>query len=94
MRQKLSWKDMIDQGYVIAGSPATVRERLEYAIKELNTGHLMVLCQFGSMPPELARQNTELFAKDIMPHVRPLFNDWEDHWWPHPMAQTAQQKDS
>jgi alkanesulfonate monooxygenase SsuD/methylene tetrahydromethanopterin reductase-like flavin-dependent oxidoreductase (luciferase family) len=94
MRQKLSWKDMIDQGYVIAGSPATVRERLEYAIKELNTGHLMVLCQFGSMPPELVRKNTELFAKDIMPHVRPLFNDWEDHWWPHPMAQTAQQKDS
>jgi alkanesulfonate monooxygenase SsuD/methylene tetrahydromethanopterin reductase-like flavin-dependent oxidoreductase (luciferase family) len=94
MRQKLSWKDMIDQGYVIAGSPATVRERLEYAIKELNTGHLMVLCQFGSMPPELVRKNTELFANDIMPHVRPLFNDWEDHWWPHPMAQTAQQKDS
>ena len=94
MRQKLSWKDMIDQGYVIAGSPATVRERLEYAIKELNTGHLMVLCQFGSMPPELVRKNTELFAQEIMPHIRPLFNDWEDHWWPHPMAQTAQQKDS
>jgi len=40
------------------------------------------------------RKNTELFAKGIMPHVRPLFNDWEDRWWPHPMAQTAQQKDS
>ena len=90
MRSKLSWKDMVDQGYVIGGSPATVRERLEYAIKELNTGHLMVLCQFGSMPPELARQNTELFAKEIMPHIKPLYNDWEDHWWPQPMAQTAQ----
>ena len=41
----------------------TVRERLQYAIKELHTGHLMVLCQFGSMPPELARQNTNSLPK-------------------------------
>ena len=86
LRSKLSWKDMLEQGYVIGGSPATVRERLEYAIKELHTGHLMVLCQFGSMPPELARQNTELFAKEVAPHVRPLYNEWEDRWWPQPLA--------
>jgi hypothetical protein len=90
LRSKLSWKDMLEQGYVIGGSPATVRERLEYAIKELHTGHLMVLCQFGSMPPELARQNTALFAKEVAPHVRPLYNEWEDRWWPQPLAQTAQ----
>jgi alkanesulfonate monooxygenase SsuD/methylene tetrahydromethanopterin reductase-like flavin-dependent oxidoreductase (luciferase family) len=89
MRNKLTWKDMLEQGYVIGGSPATVRDRLEYAIKELHTGHLMVLCQFGSMPPELTRQNTELFAREVMPHVRPLFNEWEDRWWPHPMAHSA-----
>jgi len=90
MRTKLSWQDLLDQGYVIGGSPATVRERLEYAIKELHTGHLMVLCQFGSMPPELARQNTELFAKEVAPHVRPLFQEWEDRWWPQPVVPTAQ----
>ena len=89
MRSQLSWKDLLDQGYVIGGSPATVRERLEYAIKELHTGHLMVLCQFGSMPPELARQNTELFAKEVAPHVRPLYNEWEDRWWPQSLLQTA-----
>ena len=33
LRSKLSWKDMLEQGYVIGGSPATVRERLAYAIK-------------------------------------------------------------
>ncbi len=80
----------INQGYVIGGSPATVRERLEYAIHELHTGHLMVLCQFGSMPPELARQNTALFAKEVAPHVRPLFNTWDDRWWPQPWPQTTQ----
>jgi hypothetical protein len=77
---------MIEQGYVIGGSAATVRERLEYAIGELHTGHLMVLCQFGSMPPELVRKNTGLFARDVMPHIRPLFTEWEDHWWPQTRA--------
>jgi hypothetical protein len=24
--------------------------------------------------------------------VRPMFNDWEDHWWPQPMAETVQQR--
>ena len=89
LRSKLSWKDMLEQGYVIGGSPATVRERLAYAIQELHTGHLLVLCQFGSMPPDLVRQNTELFAKEVAPYVRPLYNEWEDHWWPQPLAQMA-----
>jgi hypothetical protein len=89
LRSKLSWKDMLEQGYVIGGSPATVRERLAYAIQELHTGHLMVLCQFGSMPPDLARQNTELFAKEVAPYVRPLYSAWEDHWWPQPLTLTA-----
>jgi hypothetical protein len=62
---------------------------LEYAITELHTGHLMVLCQFGSMPPELVRQNTELFAREVASHVRPLFQEWEDRWWPQPAVSTA-----
>jgi hypothetical protein len=91
MRGKLTWGDLVDKGYVIGGSPATVRERLEYAIKELNTGHLMVLCQFGSMPPELAKKNTELFAREVAPHVRPLFNTWENRWWSQPLNHTVSQ---
>ena len=44
-RGGLKWKDFIDQGYVIAGSPKTVRERLREAMKSLNCGHLMMLMQ-------------------------------------------------
>ena len=55
-REGLKWKDFIDQGYVIAGSPKTVRERLREAMKSLNCGHLMMLMQLGSMPPELVQQ--------------------------------------
>ena len=53
---------------MIAGSPKTVRERLREAMKTLNCGHLMILQQIGSMPPELVRKSTELFAREVMPH--------------------------
>src|SRR5499427_8082969 len=34
----LTWKELVDGGYVIAGSPATVRERMEHMIKDLRLG--------------------------------------------------------
>jgi alkanesulfonate monooxygenase SsuD/methylene tetrahydromethanopterin reductase-like flavin-dependent oxidoreductase (luciferase family) len=89
IRENLKWKEFIEQGYVIAGSPATVRERLREAITMLNVGHLMVLCQFGNLDKERTRKNTELFAKEVMPHLRDMWSEWEDHWWPKPMAMRA-----
>ena len=89
IRENLTWKDFIEQGYVIAGSPATVRERLREAIKMLNVGHLMVLCQFGNLDKERTRKNTELFATEVMPHLRHMWSGWQDHWWPKPMAVRA-----
>src|SRR5215469_4236211 len=44
-REGLTWKDFLDQGFIIAGSPRTVRERLREAMKSLNCGHLMMLMQ-------------------------------------------------
>ena len=81
-REGLKWKDFIDEGYVIAGSPKTVRERLREAMKTLNCGHLMILQQIGSMPPELVRKSTDLFAREVMPHLRDLWTDFEDKWSP------------
>jgi hypothetical protein len=81
-REGLKWKDFLDQGYVIAGSPKTVRERLREAMKSLNCGHLMILQQIGSMPPELVRKSTNLFATEVMPYMRDLWTDFEDRWSP------------
>jgi hypothetical protein len=78
----------MEDGYVIGGSPETVRQKLEEAAKALRVGHMMVLLQFGSMPPELVRKNTELFAKEVMPHLRPLWSEYEDHWWIKPLPTT------
>ena len=44
-------------------------------VEAWHTNHLMVLCQYGSIPSALARQNTELFAKAVAPHVQPLSNE-------------------
>ena len=62
-----------------------MRQQLEEAAKALHVGHMMVLLQFGSMPPELVRKNTELFAKEVLPHVRHLWSEYEDHWWITPL---------
>ena len=80
---RLSWKEMIEAGYVIVGSPTTVAEQLHHAARTLNVGHLMLLLQFGNMSKDLTRHNTELFARRVMPEIHSLFDDqWEDRWWP------------
>ena len=83
-----TWKDYIDNGNVIAGGPRTVRERLREAIEGLRVGHLMLLCQFVDMPRELADKNTELFATEVMPHLRDIWSDYEDRWWPRPLEES------
>lgn len=89
-RQDKTWKEFVDEGYVIAGSPITVRERLRDMAKRMNIGHLMVLQQIGSMPKDLTMRNTELFARDVLPHLRELWTDkWKDHWWIQPMNKPA-----
>jgi len=81
-RQSLDWGKYVDQGYVIAGSPQTVRQQLLDCIKSLRVGHLMVLLQIGSMPKDLTLQNTELFAREVLPHVRDVWPGHKDRWWP------------
>ena len=82
---QLKWRDFVEQGYILAGSPESVRQQLEEAAKALRVGHMMVLLQFGSMPPELVRKNTELFAREVLPHVQQLWSEYEDRWWINPL---------
>ncbi len=77
---------ILEQGYVIVGTPDEVAEQLRAIAHEFNLGNLMMLLQFGNMSKDLAQYNTELFAKQVMPQLTDL---WEDEWehlaWPKPM---------
>ena len=85
-----TWDEIVDQGYVVIGSPDEVAEKLREVCVNLNVGHLMLLCQFGNMGAELARYNTELYAREVLPQIKDLFDDaWEDRWWPTPLAAPA-----
>lgn len=77
------FKDYVKEQFVIGGSPATVVDQLKEAIKNLRVGNLMVLLHIGSMPHELTLKNVELFGKEVLPHIRHIWDEeWENHWWP------------
>lgn len=79
----LKYRDFVDRGFLIAGSPATVRDQLLEEVQRLRIGHLMVLLHFGSMDHELCLKNIELFSREVLPALEGLWDDeWEDRWWP------------
>jgi alkanesulfonate monooxygenase SsuD/methylene tetrahydromethanopterin reductase-like flavin-dependent oxidoreductase (luciferase family) len=76
---------------VIGGSPDTVVEELENAIRTLRIGHLMVILQLQSMDRELTEYNTRLFAEKVLPRIRPIWEKegYVDHWWPQGATRNA-----
>jgi len=84
---ELTFKDLVEQGNIIAGTPDQVTEQLEQVIKDLHIGHLMILNQFGSIPHDLAMENIRRCATQVLPKLRHLWEgEWEDHWWIKPLA--------
>jgi len=73
---------IVDNGYVVVGSPDEVAEQLRTIATDLNVGHLLLLMNFGNMSRDLTEYNTRLFAEKVMPQLRDLFSEWDDPWWP------------
>jgi alkanesulfonate monooxygenase SsuD/methylene tetrahydromethanopterin reductase-like flavin-dependent oxidoreductase (luciferase family) len=84
----LTWRDLVDQGYVIAGSPQTVHDRMVDLANTLRVGNIFGLFQIGDMPADKVRHSTQLFAEKVMPRLKAeLFPEWrqEDRFWIKPM---------
>jgi alkanesulfonate monooxygenase SsuD/methylene tetrahydromethanopterin reductase-like flavin-dependent oxidoreductase (luciferase family) len=83
----LTWKDLVEGGYVIAGGPDTVREQTEDMIKTLRLGTVFTLLHMGNMPDEKTRYSSQLFAEKVMPQLQNLWPEMEgdDRWWPTAM---------
>jgi alkanesulfonate monooxygenase SsuD/methylene tetrahydromethanopterin reductase-like flavin-dependent oxidoreductase (luciferase family) len=84
---ELTWKDLIEGGHVIAGSPETVRQRTEDLAKGLHVGNLFCLMHVGDMPTDKCMYSTKLFADKVMPKLRGMFPEYadDDRFWCHPI---------
>ena len=52
----------------------------------------MVILQIQSMEPELTAKNTRLFAEEVLPRIRGIWDEqgYEDRWWPQGATRNAQ----
>lgn len=84
---QLTWKDLVEGGFVIAGSPETVRDRMKDMITGLHIGTVFCLMHNGNMPDWKTRYSTKLFAEKVMPQLRDMWPEWkdDDRWWCHPL---------
>ena len=84
----LTWKDLVEGGYVIAGGPDTVREQTEDMVKTLRVGTVFSLLHMGNMPDEKTRYSSQLFAEKVMPQMKDIWPEYpgDERWWPTPLA--------
>jgi alkanesulfonate monooxygenase SsuD/methylene tetrahydromethanopterin reductase-like flavin-dependent oxidoreductase (luciferase family) len=67
---ELSFEELERDGYVLIGSPATVRDRLKTIEKDLGIGVFVGGGRIGDMSHAKAKRSAELFAREVMPHFR------------------------
>ncbi len=81
----LTWRELIDQGFIIAGSPDSVTEQMENLTKRLKVGHIVALMHIGDMPVDKCAYSSDLFARKVIPNLRSIWSEYEDRWSPHPL---------
>jgi alkanesulfonate monooxygenase SsuD/methylene tetrahydromethanopterin reductase-like flavin-dependent oxidoreductase (luciferase family) len=69
-RTRHSIDELMENGTVIVGSPRTVREQIEKQRDATGANKLVTMLQFGVLNDELTRRNMEMFAAEVMPHLR------------------------
>jgi alkanesulfonate monooxygenase SsuD/methylene tetrahydromethanopterin reductase-like flavin-dependent oxidoreductase (luciferase family) len=67
-----SFEDCLANGSVIAGSPQTVRARIERLVEELGVNYLLTYLFMGTMSQADALRSLNLFSTEVMPHVERL----------------------
>jgi alkanesulfonate monooxygenase SsuD/methylene tetrahydromethanopterin reductase-like flavin-dependent oxidoreductase (luciferase family) len=61
---------LLEMGMIVAGSPATVRDKLIAYTDELGVGNLIAMLQTATLPADLTEKNLRLFARDVMPYLK------------------------
>ena len=67
---KATVDSLIASGTAIIGSAKTVRSKIEEVRDKTGLGILVPMLQFGVLPDDLAKRSMEMFASEVMPHLR------------------------
>lgn len=91
----ITYKELLESGALVAGSPQTVREQLREIASEFHIGNLHAMLQFASMPHDLALQNIDLFAKEVKPYLNTLWqkDGYQHYWWPQRLGGVIKPKE-
>jgi alkanesulfonate monooxygenase SsuD/methylene tetrahydromethanopterin reductase-like flavin-dependent oxidoreductase (luciferase family) len=81
-RGEMSFWEYDEKGYIIAGTPQRVRQRLRDLITDLRIGQLIATLHVGNLPEAVAAENTRTFGVQVAPYLRDLWADQPDHWTP------------
>ena len=65
-----TWEEVDKAGYVVVGSPETVRQRLEDYAKKVGFGLMIANFSVGNAPREYTEKSMRLFAEKVMPKLR------------------------
>ena len=60
-------------------------------MREFRIGNLMVMLQNGSMRRDLTEKSISLFAEEVLPRLRPIWDEegWTNQWWPRAHGTTG-----
>jgi len=67
-----TFEECIEEGSVIAGSPATVRAEIERQVEALGINYLLTYMFLGTMSLPEALRSLQLFSSEVMPHLARL----------------------
>jgi alkanesulfonate monooxygenase SsuD/methylene tetrahydromethanopterin reductase-like flavin-dependent oxidoreductase (luciferase family) len=81
-RGEMDFWEYDELGYIIAGTPDRVEQRVRELVTELRLGQLITCMHLGNLPEEVAAQNNELFGTKVIPKLRDIWADEEDRWTP------------
>ncbi|CAM3880083.1 LLM class flavin-dependent oxidoreductase [Alkalicoccus chagannorensis] len=68
----LNFDDLVEDGFILLGSPETIKKKLEAYHEELGFGVVNMNIQFGDMTHERTMRNIELLGKHVVPTLHKL----------------------
>jgi alkanesulfonate monooxygenase SsuD/methylene tetrahydromethanopterin reductase-like flavin-dependent oxidoreductase (luciferase family) len=87
---EMTYDQLIEEKWIIVGSPETVVESLSEFTDELGAGRVVFSGEWGAMPKWMALKNMEIMAEQVIPHFRPPDGKpvWAREERPAPLTRT------